>query len=229
MNIRRLSGTRTAELHRLELQTNRLRAEQEKIEAHLVEVYGETWQTGVYPDYPLPDNAKKEIEQLKRRLKEMEPVNLQAIEDYEKQKERESFLSKQYDDLVSAKASLEKVIMEIEKTIKKRFVETFEEIRKEFITLFEQLFSGGKADIKLLDEDNPLESGIEILAQPPGKRLQTLSLLSGGKSDDRHLTLICHPRAYSSACWTRSTLPWMTLMSNGSPIYRRCSVTNCNS
>ncbi|HEY8344547.1 MAG TPA: chromosome segregation protein SMC [Bacillota bacterium] len=180
-NIRRLSGTRTAELHRLELQTNRLRAEQEKIEAHLVEVYGETWQTGVCPDYPLPDNAKKEIEQLKRRLKEMEPVNLQAIEDYERQKERESFLSKQYDDLVSAKASLEKVITEIEKTIKRRFVETFEAIRKEFITLFEQLFSGGKADIKLLDEDNPLESGIEILAQPPGKRLQTLSLLSGGE------------------------------------------------
>lgn len=180
-NIRRLSGSRTAELHRLELQANKFHAQQENIETHLNEVYGEDWQTEVLPDYPLPNNAKQKMEELKRKLKEMEPVNIQAIEEYEKQKERESFLSKQYDDLISAKASLEKVIVEIEKTIKKRFIETFEEIRKEFILLFERLFSGGKADIKLLEEDNPLESGIEILAQPPGKRLQTLSLLSGGE------------------------------------------------
>ena len=71
--------------------------------------------------------------------------------------------------------------MRIEKTIKKQFTATFAQIRKEFTELFEQLFSGGKADLQLTDPDQPLESGIEILAQPPGKRLQNLSLLSGGE------------------------------------------------
>jgi chromosome segregation protein len=91
------------------------------------------------------------------------------------------FLSQQLTDLTASRESLEKVIQEIEKTIQKRFLDTFYQVRKEFIILFEQLFSGGKANLELIDPDNPLDSGVEILAQPPGKRLQNLSLLSGGE------------------------------------------------
>jgi len=188
--IRRFNAGHTSELHRFELQINRLNSQAENTEAQLQEVYGETWRSQVPGldlhgdtgfEQPLPKNPKQEIERLKRKMKEMEPVNVQAIGDYEKQKAREFFLSKQYEDLVTAKSSLEKVIVEIEKTITKRFVQTFQQIREEFIKLFKELFSGGKADIKLTEEENPLESGIEIYAQPPGKRLQTLSLLSGGE------------------------------------------------
>ena len=111
----------------------------------------------------------------------MGPVNLQAIEDYEKLTRRIKFLSNQHEDLTVARAKLEQVIEEIEKKIKVQFLETFSQIRRAFIDLFAELFSGGRADLQLLDPDDPLESGIEILAQPPGKRLQILSLLSGGE------------------------------------------------
>lgn len=179
--IHRSSGGLTAELHRLDLRINKLNSQIENINLHLSEVYGEDWRDYILAGWEPPLNPKQEIERLKRTLKEMEPVNIQAIEDYEKQRERAAFLSQQYSDLISAKNSLEKVIQEIEKTITKRFTETFYQVREAFIELFQKLFAGGKADLTLLDPENPLESGIEILAQPPGKRLQSLSLLSGGE------------------------------------------------
>ncbi|NLY91997.1 MAG: chromosome segregation protein SMC [Firmicutes bacterium] len=169
------------ELHRLELQLNRIKINQDNLTANLNEAYGEDWAQEVQPAYVLPPHPRQEILRLKTQLKALEPVNLQAIEEYQNLKERVDFLSRQLADLTEARESLTKVITEIEKTIKKRFTITFEQIRKEFIDLFEQLFSGGKADLQLLDPDQPLESGIEIFAQPPGKRLQNLSLLSGGE------------------------------------------------
>jgi chromosome segregation protein len=174
-------GELLTELHRLELQLNRLKINQENMTANLAEAYGEDWAQAVEENCALPAHPRQEILRLKTQLKALEPVNLQAIEEYENLKERVEFLSKQLTDLTDARDSLTKVIAEIEKTIKKRFIVTFEQIRKEFIDLFEQLFSGGKADLQLADPDLPLESGIEILAQPPGKRLQNLSLLSGGE------------------------------------------------
>ncbi|HEY8391852.1 MAG TPA: chromosome segregation protein SMC [Capillibacterium sp.] len=169
------------DLHRLELQLNRLKMNRDNLTANLTEAYGEDWAREVQPDYVFPSHPRQEILRLKTQLKALEPVNLQAIEEYRNLKERVDFLSRQLADLTEARESLTKVIAEIEKTIKKRFVTTFEQIRKEFVTLFEQLFSGGKADLQLIDPEQPLESGIEILAQPPGKRLQSLSLLSGGE------------------------------------------------
>lgn len=179
LNQRRVEMT--AKAHRVELQTNRIRLQQENLRSQLLEIYGENWAAKAEEEWRPAPGAKQAVGRLKKQLKEMEPVNLQAIEDHEKMAERVNFLTRQYDDLTAARSTLEQVIKEIEKTIRTRFVDTFHQVRKEFIDLFEQLFSGGRADLKLLEPENPLESGIEILAQPPGKRLQILSLLSGGE------------------------------------------------
>jgi chromosome segregation protein len=122
-----------------------------------------------------------QTESLQKRLDEMGPVNLVAIEEYEETEQRYQFLSKQYDDLVQAKAQLLEVINRINVQTRQMFVETFEKIRQNFRTMFTEVFGGGKADLVLVDENDVLESGIDIVARPPGKQLQTISLLSGGE------------------------------------------------
>ncbi|NLY89243.1 MAG: chromosome segregation protein SMC [Firmicutes bacterium] len=174
-------GEITAGSHRLELQLNKLRLQEENLRGYLLENYGEYWTCRVQEDWNEPPGVKRRIAGLKKEIKEMGPVDPQAIEDYEKITERIDFLSTQHEDLTVARGKLEQVVEEIEKKIKVRFLETFNQVREAFIHLFAELFSGGRADLKLLDPDDPLESGIEILAQPPGKRLQILSLLSGGE------------------------------------------------
>ena len=122
-----------------------------------------------------------QIEVLQKRLDEIGPVNLVAIEEYEETEQRHQFLTKQHDDLVSAKAQLLEVISRINTQTRQMFLETFEKIRENFRTIFVEVFGGGKADLILVDENDVLESGIDIVARPPGKQLQTISLLSGGE------------------------------------------------
>lgn len=123
----------------------------------------------------------KEIRSIKRELKEIGDVNLGAIEEYDEVKERYDFLSEQREDLLQAQKSLKKVIRELEKVMKEQFIENFHIVRSHFIEIFAGLFSGGKADLVLTDIENVLESDVQILAQPPGKKLQDLSLMSGGE------------------------------------------------
>ena len=123
----------------------------------------------------------QQIEALQQRLDEMGPVNLVAIEEYEETEQRYQFLSKQHDDLVQAKAQLMEVINRINTQTREMFRETFEKIRQNFRAMFTEVFGGGKADLLLMDENDLLESGIDIVARPPGKQLQTISLLSGGE------------------------------------------------
>ncbi len=123
----------------------------------------------------------QQIESLQKRLDEIGPVNLVAIEEYEETEQRYQFLSKQHDDLVSAKAQLLEVINRINVQTRQMFVETFAKIRDNFRAMFTEVFGGGKADLILSDENDVLESGIEIVARPPGKQLQSISLLSGGE------------------------------------------------
>ena len=111
----------------------------------------------------------------------MGPVNLVAIEEYEETEQRYNFLTKQNDDLVAAKAQLLEVINRINTQTREMFVETFNKIRENFQGMFVEIFGGGKADLRLVDEGDVLESGIEIVARPPGKQLQSISLLSGGE------------------------------------------------
>jgi chromosome segregation protein len=108
-------------------------------------------------------------------------VNLVAIEEYEETEQRHQFLTTQHDDLVSAKVQLLEVINRINMQTRQMFLETFEKIRDNFRAMFTDVFGGGKADLILSDENDVLESGIDIVARPPGKQLQSISLLSGGE------------------------------------------------
>jgi chromosome segregation protein len=122
------------------------------------------------------------VTDIKRRLDAMGPVNLDAIEEFEELEERYNFLRNQHDDLVSSKTELLEVIERINVETQRLFAETFSQVRVNFQTMFKELFGEkGQADLTLLDENDPLESGIEVIAKPPGKKLQSITLLSGGE------------------------------------------------
>lgn len=119
---------------------------------------------------------------LRRKLDSMGPVNLDAIEEYDELEERFNMMQQQHDDLVNSKEELLKVIEKINTTTREMFAETFVQVRDNFREMFTELFGkGAQANLVLLDDDDPLESGIEIIAKPPGKKLQSISLLSGGE------------------------------------------------
>ncbi|NQU96007.1 MAG: chromosome segregation protein SMC [Candidatus Omnitrophica bacterium] len=127
------------------------------------------------------EETKNQIEVLKIKVDKLGPVNLVAIDEHKDLEERYLFLSQQQEDLLRAKESLHKAILKINKTTKQLFLESFQKIQVEFRSYFKMLFSGGHAELLLLDETDVLESGIEIVARPPGKKLQNLLLLSGGE------------------------------------------------
>ena len=136
------------------------------------------------PDESEPDwNFVEEVVGfLRGKLDSIGPVNLDAIDEFDELQERFTFLQGQYDDLINAKEELLNVITKINHDTKKMFAETFEQVRKNFSEMFVELFGKtAKADLLLADESDPLESGIDIIAKPPGKKLQTISLLSGGE------------------------------------------------
>ena len=111
----------------------------------------------------------------------MGPVNLDAVHEYDELEERYKFLETQNNDLTNSRRELLDVITQINSTTRKLFSETFSQVRINFREMFLELFGGGRADLSLLDENDPLNCGIEISAKPPGKQLQTVSLLSGGE------------------------------------------------
>ncbi|MFH1888749.1 MAG: AAA family ATPase [Candidatus Omnitrophota bacterium] len=136
------------------------------------------------------DMLSQDIERLKERLDNCGTVNLVAIEEYDELKKRYDFLTQQQADLVTAKESVHEAILKINRTTKKMFLETFEKVREEFRNYFKLLFNGGDAQIFLIDEQDPLESGIEIICRPPGKKLQNVLLLSGGEKSLSAIALI---------------------------------------
>ena len=121
------------------------------------------------------------LAELKERLEKMGPVNLVAIDEHKELEERYSFLVHQQEDLLNAKDSLHKAIQKINKTTKDLFLDAFGKIQVEFKSFFRMLFGGGQAELVLIDEQDILESGIEIVVRPPGKKLQNIMLLSGGE------------------------------------------------
>ncbi|HLS28810.1 MAG TPA: chromosome segregation protein SMC [Opitutales bacterium] len=127
------------------------------------------------------DEVRREIETLRRRIQSMGPVNLVAIEEYAELKERFEFLTEQSEDLTNARDKLTAAIDEINLRSRTQFQEIFEQIRKNFKYTFETLFGGGSADLQLMEAEDVLESGVEIVAQPPGTKLKSIFLLSGGQ------------------------------------------------
>lgn len=124
---------------------------------------------------------KKEISSLKEQIKKLGDVNVNAIEDYRNLMERYQFLKTQHDDLVEAEKTLEGIIVELDAAMRKQFQEKFAEIGKEFDKVFKELFGGGKGTLELMEDEDILEAGIRIIAQPPGKKLQNMMQLSGGE------------------------------------------------
>ncbi|GAA6268733.1 chromosome segregation protein SMC [Enterocloster alcoholdehydrogenati] len=124
---------------------------------------------------------QRQIEELKARIRGLGSINVNAIEDYREVSERYNFMKNQHEDLVAAQAELEKIILELDAGMRRQFKEKFSEIRAEFDRVFKELFGGGRGTLELMEEEDILEAGIQIIAQPPGKKLQNMMQLSGGE------------------------------------------------
>ena len=181
------------ELHLTEMESTRLDAEWERLrDAAVTEL-------GIVPEKLLeeetikeinPETLADEIEGIRAKLEKIGPVNLLALKEVDELAERSTFLDTQRTDLVDALKSLSETIREIDATCTERFVDTFQQVNEVFTETFSNLFGGGMARLDLMDEDDPLESGIDITAQPPGKRNQSVQLLSGGEKALTALSLL---------------------------------------
>ncbi len=136
------------------------------------------------------DQASAIVDNKKSQLSGLGPINHLALEEYDEKKERLTFLESQRDDVERARDDLQKAINEINRTARKRFLETFEEVRRNYIAVFQTLFKGGRADLQLIRTDDPLESQIHVTAQPTGKVVDTVGLLSGGEQCLTALSLL---------------------------------------
>jgi chromosome segregation protein len=177
------------QLHQTEVRVTRLDVELENLLKKLADDYELSIELAK-ERYPVPEDVlgtQNKVRELKREIAILGEVNLGAIEEYLRVNERYEFLSEQKDDLVDAKTTLYQVIHEMDEEMSKRFRVTFDLIRTHFVIVFAKLFGGGRADLILSEPSNLLSTGIEIVAQPPGKKLQNLQLLSGG---ERALTAI---------------------------------------
>ena len=139
---------------------------------------------------PLLPEDEERLNELKTKIQELGQVNLGTLEEYEELSTRYEFLSKQQEDLSKSIAELEEAITKINSTTKKRLREAFEELKVKFSEVFVKLFGGGKAELIMTDENNILETGIDITAQPPGKKFQNITLLSGGEKALTALSLL---------------------------------------
>ena len=136
------------------------------------------------------DDARNEITLYHNILKNIGMVNVDSIKEYEEVSTRYEFLNNQKNDLFNARSTLLEIIDEMDEVMKKEFLDTFNKVREEFQKVFKELFGGGTADLKLTDKDNILETGIDIVASPPGKKLKSISLLSGGEMTLTAISLI---------------------------------------
>ena len=170
------------EMNRLENKKTKLKLEQEVLYNKIWEEYEETYHSALkYKSTELSiSDMKKLLAKHKNEMKDLGNVNINAIEEYEKVKERYDFLTAQ-EDILMAEKKLFGIIKELTASMEKQFIQNFATISANFNQVFTELFAGGKAYLKLTDEENILESGIEIIAQPPGKKLQNMMLLSGGE------------------------------------------------
>lgn len=166
-----------------EVKLTRFELQFENYHAKLMDDYEMTIEDALKLEREISDfqNVQVVIRELKDKIKDLGNINISAIEEFKNISERFEFLTIQQNDLIKAKENLKEVIKDMEKKMRVQFLSSFEEINNNFTEVFSVLFSGGKARLELEDEENILTSGIEIKVQPPGKKLQSLSLLSGGE------------------------------------------------
>ncbi len=172
------------ELFRLQSQKEKL---EERMEHHVEYMWSEyeltftTAQALKNPQWTSLSDMKKQTEQLKNAVRALGSVNVNAIEDYREVSERYEFMRAQHQDLVKAEETLLKIIEELDNGMRRQFEEKFQEIRREFDQVFRELFGGGHGTLELVEGEDILEAGIQIISQPPGKKLQNMMQLSGGE------------------------------------------------
>ena len=179
------------QIHALDKESERLRTRRERLQEDVdarVRYMWEEYEITLSDARELRDESlqdiaslKKEITEIKARIKALGSVNVDAIEQYRELMERYTFLKGQHDDLTEAAASLEKIIEELEKSMRKQFQEQFSRIQAEFDSVFKLMFGGGKGRLELMEDRDILEAGVRVIAQPPGKKLQNMNALSGGE------------------------------------------------
>jgi chromosome segregation protein len=170
-------------IHEEEMRVSEIQLKLQHLQDSMRERYGTTLSTLMetnFKDFPKEEMSKR-LAELKKSLEGFGEVNLMALEEYQELKQRHDFLTEQQSDLHQALDSLKKAIIKINRTTTKRFIETFHLVNEKFKEVFLRLFRGGQASLVLLDEQDPSTTGIDILAQPPGKKLQNIDLLSGGE------------------------------------------------
>lgn len=176
--------------HQLEIKLNTFDSEYQSLIERMNEEY-EIDLSSIEPERPdremSDEEAREHMARQKEKLKKFGAVNLLALEEFKSAVEREEFLKEQLDDLTQAKDDLQSTIRQINRRARQMFNETFAQVRQNFQKLFVQLFTGGEADISLEEPDNPLESDIVIIARPRGKKLLSITMMSGG---ERALTAI---------------------------------------
>ena len=184
----------------LDKEIYRLNAQREKLEETLEAQINYMWS-----EYEITLNAaagmrnaafsdalamKRQIAEIKDGIKKLGDVNVNAIEDYKALMERYTFMKNQHDDLIEAEKTLEGIIEELDTAMRRQFAEKFEEIKREFDKVFKDLFGGGKGTLELIEDEDILEAGIRIIAQPPGKKLQNMMQLSGGEKSFTAIALL---------------------------------------
>lgn len=170
-------------IHKLDVKSTKLEMQQQVFYNKLWEEYELTYKEAIENKHSIAEgvNIAQETRKLKEKIRSLGDVSLNSIEEYDEVKERYDFLTEQKNDLTHAGLNLRKVIKDIERTMENQFTKEFDKIKISFNKVFQKLFGGGKAELVLVDKDNILDSGIDIIAQPPGKKLQNLLLLSGGE------------------------------------------------
>ncbi|MCM1156868.1 MAG: chromosome segregation protein SMC [Bacteroidales bacterium] len=169
---------------KLNAQIEKIGEQADNLSKYMWEEYELTYQSAVeLKDAALNDldSLKREVSAVKAKIKALGDVNVNAIEDYKLVSERYEFLKGQHDDIVKAESNLLQVIAELDTAMRTQFEEKFNEIQVMFDKVFRELFGGGKATLELVDNEDILEAGIRIIAQPPGKKLQNMMQLSGGE------------------------------------------------
>lgn len=172
------------ELFRLQNQREKL---EEKMEHHVNYMWNEyelTYTTAEplrNPELTVLSEIRRRIEELKGSIRSLGNVNVNAIEDYKEVSERYEFMKTQHDDLIQAEETLQEIIEELDTGMRKQFEEKFKAIRQEFDKVFKELFGGGHGTLELMADEDILEAGIQIISQPPGKKLQNMMQLSGGE------------------------------------------------
>ena len=183
---------KSEKLKNLEIEVNRYDVKLDHLLNLLNEEYNLTYEKAksIYK-LEIDDNkARNQINTIKRKINNLGVINIGAIEEYDRISERYEFLINQQNDLTEAKNTLLDIISDMDKVMKKEFLETFNVINNNFEETFKELFRGGQAHLELTDKDNILETGIDIIASPPGKTLKNISLLSGGEKTFTAISLL---------------------------------------